>query len=77
MHKHYVSLLFGDRGFPHPQEDWELLLPDVKDGRSICKRLHNPPELKAIDPDFGEKYKEGKHGNTVRVELKIAHLTPA
>ena len=29
------------------------------------KRLHDPPKLQAIDPDFGEEYDEAKHGDTL------------
>ena len=31
----------------------------------------------AIDPNFGEKFDESKHGNMLRSDLKISHLTPA
>ena len=76
LSKRYDSPLFDDRGFTHPQDDWESMLPDVKDGRLIHKRLHEPPNLQAIDPDFGEEYNVAKHGDTLRTELNIAHLTP-
>ena len=52
------------------------MLPDVKDGRLSRKRLHETLDLQAIDPDFGEEYDEAKHGDTLRAELNIAHLTP-
>ena len=52
------------------------MLPEVKNGRLICKRLQDPPKLQAIDPDFGEEYDEAKHGDTLQTELNIAHLTP-
>ena len=52
------------------------MLPDVKKSRLICKRVHEAPDLQAIDPDFGEEYDEAKHGETLRAELNIAHLTP-
>ena len=52
------------------------MLPDVKDSRLIRKRLHEPPDLQAIDPDFREKYDEVKHGETLRPKLTIAQLTP-
>ena len=35
LRKQYGSPLFDDREFPHPQDDWESMLPDVKDGRLI------------------------------------------
>ena len=53
------------------------MLPEVKNGRLIRKQLHDPPKLQALDPDFGEDYDEAKHGDTLRAELNIAHLTPA
>ena len=53
------------------------MLPEVKNGRLIRKRLHDPPKLQALDPDFGEEYDEAKHGDTLRSELNIAHLTPS
>ena len=39
----YVSPLFTNRGFPDAQNHWESLLPKVKAGRLICKRLHGAP----------------------------------
>ena len=38
-HMAYKSLLFDDRGFPDPHNDWESLLPEVKAGRLIRKRV--------------------------------------
>jgi hypothetical protein len=52
------------------------MLPEVKNGRLIRKRLHDSPKLQSIDPDFGEEYNEAKHGDILRAELNIAHLTP-
>ena len=75
LRKRYVSPLFDDRRCPHPQDDWESMLPGVKDGRLIRKCLHEPPELQAIYPDFGEEYDEAKHGDTLRAELDTVHLT--
>ena len=53
------------------------MLPEVKNGQLIRKRLHDPPKLQAIDPDFEEDYDKVKHGDTLGAELNIAHLTPA
>ena len=52
----YVSPLFHDRGHPHPQDDWESMLPEVKAGRLIRKRRHPAPPLTDIDPNFGVEY---------------------
>ena len=49
--KQYISPLFDDRGHPHPQDDWESMLPDVKEGRLIRKRKHKPPKICDVDPD--------------------------
>ena len=75
--KHYVNPLFDDHGYPHPQDNLESMLPEVKNGRLIRKHLHDPPKLQAIDPDFREEYDEAKHGDTLRSELNVAHLTPS
>jgi hypothetical protein len=74
--RHYVSPLFDNRGYPYPQNDWESMLPDVKSGRLVRKRLRDPPKLQDIDPDSGEEYNEAKNGDILRAELLIAHLTP-
>ena len=71
----YVSPLFDDRGFPHPQDEWESMLPEVKAGRLIRKCRHDPPGLRDVDPTFGEEYDEAEHGKVLRAELKIEHLT--
>ena len=52
------------------------MLPDVNEGRLIRKRVHDPPKIQDMDPDFGEDYDEAKHGDILRAELDIAHLTP-
>ena len=56
--KQYVSPLFDDRGYPNPQDEWESMLPEVKAGRLIRKRIHNPPKLQEIDPNFGVEFDE-------------------
>ena len=73
--QHYVSPLFDDCGHPNPQEDWESILPYVKDERLLRKRKHNSPNLQYIDPDFEEEYYENKHGETLSAELTTAHIT--
>ena len=75
--QHYISPLFDDHGYPHPGDEWESLLPDVKEGRLIRKRKHSAPNLTSIDHNFGEEFDESKHGNMLRSDLKISHLTPA
>ena len=72
----YVSPLFHDRGHPHPQDDWESMLPEVKAGRLIRKRRHPAPPLTDIDPNFGVEYDESVHGSMLREHLDVAHLTP-
>ena len=71
----FVSPLFDDRGFPHPQDEWENMLPGVKAGRLIRKRLHDPPKLLDVDPAFGVEFDEKLHGKMLKEELDIAHLT--
>ena len=51
------------------------MIPEVKAGRLLRKRKHDSPNLQDIDPDFGGEYYENKHGETLRSELTIAHLT--
>ena len=50
--------------------------PEANNGRLIRKRKYKPHKLQDIDPAFGEEYDDVKHGETLRAELKIAHLTP-
>ena len=73
--KRYVSPLFDDRGHPNPQDEWESMLPEVKAGRLLRKRRHKPPKLDEIDPNFGEEYDESKHGQMLKDELNISHLS--
>ena len=73
--RQYVSPLFDDRGFPHPGDEWESMLPEVDYGRLLRKRKHQPPRLDDIDPKFGVEYDEATHGDTLRTNLKISHLT--
>ena len=73
--QNYVIVLFDDPGHPSPQEDWEYMLPEVKYGHLLRKRKHSSPKLQDIEPDFGEVYYDNKHGETLRSELTIAHIT--
>ncbi len=59
----YKSPLFEDRGFPDSHNDWESLLPEVKAGRLIRKRVHDAPTIGDIDPNFGQEFDEDKHGD--------------
>ena len=36
--KRYVHPLFSDRDFPHLQDDFESMLPDVKQGKLVRKQ---------------------------------------
>ena len=58
MQKQHVGPLFYDCGHPNPQDEWESVLPEVKAGRLIRKRRHEPPGLRDVDPNFGEEYNE-------------------
>ena len=51
------------------------MIPEVKDGRLLRKRKNNSPNLQDIDLDFGGVYDENKHGEILRAELTIAHIT--
>ena len=51
------------------------MLPEVKAGRLIRKRRHNPPGLCDVDPSFGEEFDEAKHGKVLRAELNVEHFT--
>ena len=51
------------------------MLPEVKAGCLLRKGKHNSPNLQDIDPNFGEVYDENEHGEILRAELTIAHLT--
>ncbi len=52
------------------------MLPEVKAGCLIRKRVHAAPTIRDIDPNFGEEYDEDKHGDILRDELNVTHLTP-
>ena len=73
----YVSPLFDSRGHPDEETDWESMLPEVKAGKLIRKRKHTVPPIDNIDPNFGVSYNEAKHGDILRSELDISHLTPS
>ena len=73
----YVSPLFDSRGHPDEETDWESMLPEVKAGKLIRKRKHTAPPIDNIDPNFGVPYNEAKHGDILRSELDISHLTPS
>lgn len=75
VQKRYVSPLFDDRGYPNPQDDWDAMLPEVKACRLTRKPRHNPPTLQGIDPNFGEEFDEAKHGQMLKDELNILHLS--
>ena len=72
----YANSLFDDRRFPHPDDELDSLLPDVKAGQLIRKRKHAAPRLGDIDPAFGEEFNEEKHGEMLKSDLNISHLPP-
>jgi len=52
------------------------MLPEVKTGALIRKRKHPAPPLHDINPNFGVEYDEEKHGDMLRSDLDVSHLTP-
>ena len=52
-----------------------IAAPEVKAGRLIRKRHNEDPKLDDVDPNFGEEYDEAKHGQMLKDELNISHLT--
>ena len=51
------------------------MLPEVKAGRLLRKRRHEAPKLDDVGPNFGEEYNEAKHGQMLKDELNISHLS--
>ena len=51
------------------------MLPEVKAGCLIRKRIHNPPKLQDIDPSFGVEFDEAKHGKVLKEWMNISHLS--
>ena len=76
QNKYVSSPMFDSRGFPDRQDEFESMLPEVDAGRLIRKRKHVAPPLTDIDPNFGVEYDELLHGNMLRTELDVSHLTP-
>ena len=47
----------------------------VKARQLIHKRFHGAPSLTDIDPAFGVEFNDNIHGDMLRKELDIAHLS--
>ena len=52
-----------------------ICTPHGKGSRLVRKQKHPAPRLDDIDPDFGVDFDEDKHGNMLRSQLNIAHLS--
>ncbi|KAL3794570.1 hypothetical protein HJC23_008026 [Cyclotella cryptica] len=70
------NVFFDDRGFPDVSGEFDYLLHRTGGGKVIRKRLHPSPRIGEIDEQFNVQYEEAKHGEKLRRELKIDHLTP-
>jgi len=69
------NVFFDDRGFPDVSDEFDYLLHRTGGGRVIRKRLHPSPRLDEVDEKFNVQYDEAKHGEKLRKELQIDHLT--
>ena len=74
--KYISSPLFDFHGFPDRQDNFEAMLPEVKDWCLVCKQKQLAPLLTDIDPNLGVEYDEVLYGAILRKELDVSHLTP-
>ena len=68
------SLLFDNRGFRDKQAHYESMVPDISCGRLIRKRKHLAPDVKSVDPNFGEEFNLATHGPELD-QISLSHLT--
>lgn len=52
------------------------MLEEPNYGKVLSRRRRQHEMRQTIDPKFNVKYDEGKHGDYLRENLKISHLTP-
>lgn len=69
------NVFFDDRGFPDVSDEFDYLLHRTGGGKVIRKRLHPSPRIDEVDEQFNVQYEDARHGDKLRRELIIDHLT--
>eukprot|EP00956_Cyclotella_meneghiniana_P030364 scaffold76080_cov21-Cyclotella_meneghiniana.AAC.1 len=69
------NAFLDSRGVPDWQEEWEWL-HEADYGKVLLKRKRMHSMRSSIDPSFNVPYDESIHGQYLRENLKISHLSP-
>lgn len=72
--KRRKNVFIDDRGFPDQSDEFDYLLHRTGGSKIIRKHLHPAPSLDVHDPLFHFPFKEAKHGEKLRKDLKVDHL---
>ncbi len=69
-------MFYDDRGYPDESDAYDSLLHSIDCGPILRKTKFPTPPINADDPSFNFKYSEELHGEKLRADLDVSHLTP-
>ena len=70
------NVFYDDRGHPDESDAYDSLLHNIDGGVILRKKKFPTPPLDADDPTFNYSYSEELHGELLRTQLDVSHLSP-
>ncbi len=75
-HKKAGNVFYDDRGYPDESDAYNHLLRKVDGGVVLCKKKFDAPTLYQDDPGFNFIFSKADHGECLKNELDLLHLSP-
>ncbi len=76
VHKKARNVFYNDCGFPDESAAYNHLLHNVDGGVVLRKKKFDAPALDQDDPEFNYTFSEADHGERLKNELDLSHLSP-
>ncbi len=70
------NMFYDDRGFPDESDAYNHLLHNVDGGVVLHKKKFDAPALDQDDPEFNYIFSKADHGDRLKNELDLSHLSP-
>ncbi len=69
-------MFYNNHGFPDESNAYDHLLHNVDGGVVLCKKKFDAPALDQDDPKFNHIFSKADHGERLKNELDLLHLSP-
>jgi hypothetical protein len=69
-------VFFVNWGFPDDSNEYDKVLHNIDGGVTVRKKKFPTPPIDVVDPVFDWEYSDELHGDKLRTNLDVSHLSP-